>query len=155
MPVTMTGGAARGRPHAGRARPVLLEPWRHSTYPARPAPRSPSPRRRDGTARPREATDRRGRGLTEQTARLLWEACRRDPDPASVRRALAGGADTARAVTAASEHRIGPLLWRALGAAGCLDALGPDRAVLGAMADAFRMEALSSCPVPSPWRSAR
>ncbi len=59
---------------------------------------------------------------------------------------LAGGADVARAVTAASEHRIGPLLWRALGAAGCLDALGPDRAVLGAMADAFRMEALLLLP---------
>jgi len=83
---------------------------------------------------------------TEQTAGLLWEACRRDPDPAAVRRALAGGADTARAVTAASEHRIGPLLWRALGGAGCLRALGPDRAVLGAMADAFRMEALLLLP---------
>ena len=31
--------------------------------------------------------------VTERTATLLWEACRRDPDPAAVRRALAGGAD--------------------------------------------------------------
>ena len=81
-----------------------------------------------------------------QTATLLWEACRRDPDPAAVRRALTGGADVALAGSAASEHRIGPLLWRALGAAGALDALGPDRAVLGATADAFRMEALLLIP---------
>ena len=87
-----------------------------------------------------------GPTVTEHTARLLWEACRRDPDPASVRRALSGGADLARAVTAASEHRIGPLLWRALGAAGHLHALGPDRPVLGALADAFRMEALLLLP---------
>ncbi len=103
---------------------------------APPEDRHPSPGRGGGPAG----------AATEQTARLLWEACRRDPDPASVRRALAGGADMARAVTAASEHRIGPLLWRALGAAGRLDALGPDRAVLGAMADAFRMEALLLLP---------
>jgi hypothetical protein len=83
---------------------------------------------------------------TEATATLLWEACRRDPDPAAVRRALAGGADIARAVPAAADHRIGPLLWRALQAAGSLDALGPDRTVLGGMADAFRMEALLLIP---------
>ena len=85
-------------------------------------------------------------GVTEQTATLLWEACRRDPDPAGVRRALAGGADPAWAVRAASDQRIGALLWRALGAAGSLDALGPDRATLGDMADAFRMEAVLLLP---------
>jgi Uncharacterised nucleotidyltransferase len=84
--------------------------------------------------------------VTEQTATLLWEACRRDPDPASLRRALAGGADVGWAVSAASEQRIGPLLWRALGAADSLDALGPDGAALGGMADAFRMEALLLLP---------
>ena len=84
--------------------------------------------------------------MTEQTATLLWEACRRDPDPAGVRRALAAGADLAWAVRAASEQRIGALLWRALGAAGSLDALGPDRATLGDMADAFRMEAVLLLP---------
>jgi hypothetical protein len=84
--------------------------------------------------------------VTEQTATLLWEACRRDPDPASLRRALAGGADIGWAVSAASEQRIGPLLWRALGAAGSLDALGPDGAALGGMADACRMEALLLLP---------
>ena len=84
--------------------------------------------------------------VAEQTATLLWEACRRDPDPAAIRRAIGGGADVALAVSAAAEHRIGPLLWRALGTAGSLDALGPDRAVLGGMADAFRMEALLLIP---------
>src|SRR3984957_12707580 len=81
-------------------------------------------------------------GVTEQTATLLWEACRRDPDLAGVRRALAGGADPSWAVRAASEQRIGALLWRAIGAAGALDALGPERATLGDMADAFKMEAV-------------
>ena len=84
--------------------------------------------------------------VTEQTATLLWEACRRDPDPAGVRRALAGGANTAWAVRAAADQRIGALLWRALDAAGSLDALGPDRATLGDMADAFRMEAALLLP---------
>jgi putative nucleotidyltransferase-like protein len=77
----------------------------------------------------------------EPTARLLWEACRRDPDSSAVRRALTGGADTALAVAASVEHRIGPLLWRALGAAGARDQLGPEGAVLGSMADTLRMEA--------------
>jgi len=84
--------------------------------------------------------------VTEQTATLLWEACRRDPDPAGVRRALAGEADTGWAVRAASDQRIGALLWRALSAAGSLDALGPDRATLGDMADAFKMEAVLLLP---------
>jgi hypothetical protein len=84
--------------------------------------------------------------VTEQTAALLWESCRRDPDPTGVRQALAGGADPAWAVRAASDQRIGALLWRALDAAGSLDALGPDRATLGDMADAYRMEAALLLP---------
>jgi hypothetical protein len=80
------------------------------------------------------------------TATLLWEACRRDPDPAAVRRALDCGADVARVVVAAGEHRIGPLLWRALGAAGARDALGPARDPFGAAADAYRMEGLILIP---------
>jgi Uncharacterised nucleotidyltransferase len=83
---------------------------------------------------------------TEQTSRLLWESCRRDLDLAAVQRALNGGADTALAVAAVAQHRIGPLLWRALGAAGARDALGPDGAALGRMADAFQMEALLLIP---------
>jgi hypothetical protein len=84
--------------------------------------------------------------VTERTATLLWEACRRDPDPAAVRSALEGGADVAWAVQAASDQRIGGLLWRAVGAAGSLDALGPDRATLGDTAHAFKMEALLLLP---------
>ncbi len=80
------------------------------------------------------------------TARVLWEACRRDPDPAAVRRALIGGADITVAVAAACEHRIGPLLWRALGAAQARDTLGAERTALGGMADAFKMEALLLIP---------
>ena len=67
-----------------------------------------------------------------------------DPDPAAIRRALDGGADLDRAVAAAIDHRIAPLLWRALDAAGACDELGPRRAVLGCMTDTFRMEAPSS-----------
>ena len=70
----------------------------------------------------------------------------RIPTAAEVRRALAGGADLALAVTAAEEHRISPLLWRALGAADALDALGPDRAALHGTADAFAMEAPPAHP---------
>jgi hypothetical protein len=84
--------------------------------------------------------------VTERTATLLWEACRRVPDPSSVRGALTGGADLAWAVSAASDQRVGALLWRALDASGSLDALGPDRAAVGAMADAFKMEALLLLP---------
>jgi hypothetical protein len=83
---------------------------------------------------------------TEQTANLLWEACRREPRADSIRRALAGGADIGWAVSAASEHRIGPLLWRALDVADSLDALGPYGAALGGMADSSRMEALLLLP---------
>ncbi len=82
----------------------------------------------------------------EETSTLLWEACRRQPDPAALRRALAGGADLELAVQAATEHRIGPLLWRALDSADALDELGPLRPVLGGVADAYRMEALLLLP---------
>jgi len=84
--------------------------------------------------------------VAEWTATLLWEACRREPRADSFRRAFAGGADIGWAVSAASEQRIGPLLWRALGAAGSLDALGPDGAALGRVANASRMEALLLLP---------
>jgi len=84
--------------------------------------------------------------VTVSTSLLLWEACRPEPDPVALRRALDGGADPASAVAAAAEHRLGPLLWRALGAAGSLDWLGPEREGLGAAADAYRMEALLLIP---------
>ena len=82
----------------------------------------------------------------EPTSKLLWEACRRVPDVGAVQRALAGGADLSLAVAASAEHRIGPLLWRSLGAAGRRDALGSEHAALGGMAEATRMEALLLIP---------
>jgi hypothetical protein len=99
-----------------------------------------SPKRR--SARPAAGALR----VTEATAELLWEACRRDPDPAAFRRALAGGADIERALAAAMEHRIAPLLWRAFGAADAREKLGTSRSLLCGMADAFRMEAVLLIP---------
>ena len=84
--------------------------------------------------------------VAEWTATLLWEACRREPRADSVRRALAGGADLAWAASAAADHRISPLLWRALGTSGSLDALGTDRAALGGITEALKMEALLLLP---------
>lgn len=75
----------------------------------------------------------------EATSLLLWEACSPDTDPDRVRRALAGDADVTLAVSAAEDHRISPLLWRALDAADALDALGADRPALKATSDAFAM----------------
>jgi hypothetical protein len=83
---------------------------------------------------------------TRATAMLLWEACRRDPDAPAFRRALNCGADIDRAVAAATEHRIAPLLWRAFGAAEARQDLGANRALLCGMADTFRMEALLLIP---------
>ncbi len=89
---------------------------------------------------------RRSEAATAQTARLLWESCRPEPDPGAIRRALDGGADLTWAVSAAAEHRLIPLLWRTLRAAGALDLLGAERDDLGAAADTFRMEALLLIP---------
>ena len=50
------------------------------------------------------------------------------------------------AVRAASDQRVAGLLWRALGTAGSLDQLGPDRARFDDMAEAFRMEGLLLLP---------
>jgi hypothetical protein len=83
---------------------------------------------------------------TAATAVLLWESCRRDPDPPAFRRALNCGADIDRAVAAATDHRIAPLLWRAFGAADVREQLGPRRDALCALADTIKMEALLLIP---------
>jgi hypothetical protein len=80
------------------------------------------------------------------TARLLWEACRRDPEPTAIWRSLEQGADLRQAVELAAAHRLVPLLRRALGEAGALDELGPEREVLDTAADLFKMEALLLIP---------
>jgi Uncharacterised nucleotidyltransferase len=97
-------------------------------------------------AEQREARSAGGLSVNKATAMLLWEACRRDPDPAAFRRALNSGADIDRTLTAAVEHRIAPLLWRAFGAADARDELGSSRAVLCGMADSSRMEAALLIP---------
>jgi Uncharacterised nucleotidyltransferase len=84
--------------------------------------------------------------VIEPTARLLWEACRPEPDRDCVRRVLDGGADVTLAVSAAEEHRISALLWRALDTADVLDMLNADRTSLKGTADAFAMEALLLIP---------
>ena len=88
----------------------------------------------------------RGAGQRRADGPLLWEACRRDPDPAAVRRALDGGADppspSPRPPTTGSARCSGGRS----GVADAHDELGPDRAVLGGMADAFKMEALLLIP---------
>ena len=75
------------------------------------------------------------------TARLLWEACRRVPDPAAVRGALAG-ADLSWAAAAAQQHRIAALLWRALGRAGVADAQAEAQRPLAEYSEVLRAEAL-------------
>lgn len=80
------------------------------------------------------------------TSRLLWEACRRNPRPDAVLKAIANGANVVLASEASVRHRISPLLWRALHAAGLVDALGAAKADFGALADVHRMEALILFP---------
>ena len=114
---------------------VLQSPLRHEVAAVAGGERRHDERMSDGARR-----------VTEQTATLLWEACRRYPDPAAVRRALAAGADPAWAARTASDQRIGALVWRALGAADSLDCLGPDRITLGNMVEALKMEAALLLP---------
>ena len=106
----------------------------------------PGPGRGDGNDEAVSAEGATPAAVTECTAALLWEACRRDPDPASIRRALDGGADLSWAMTAASDQRVGALLWRALGGSGSRHAHGPEWTAFGAMADTFKMEALLLLP---------
>jgi hypothetical protein len=80
------------------------------------------------------------------TARLMWEACHRNPDPQAVRDAVSHGADLAWAVRLALEQRVGPLLWRALEAAGEAEALGEHRSSLESVAEVHLMEGLLLLP---------
>lgn len=80
-------------------------------------------------------------GERRATARLLWEACRRRPDPGVVRAAISDGANVPWVAPVAVQQRIGPLLWRALELAGELDSLGESRGSLAAVVDVHKMEA--------------
>jgi hypothetical protein len=57
----------------------------------------------------------------DPTAALLWEAARPAVRPDAVRQTIESGADMARACEAARRHGLGPMLWRALQAAGGVD----------------------------------
>lgn len=77
----------------------------------------------------------------EPSASLLWAACRVDPDVDAVRRAVDGGADPAVVVPAALANCLGPMLWRALGAADRRAALGGAGQLLRRSADVCRLQA--------------
>jgi len=82
----------------------------------------------------------------QPTARLLWLACHRDPDPVAVARALDAGADPSLAVAAAVGHRVAGLLWRAIEAAGAIDALGEHRPRLEQAVEVQRLRELLLVP---------
>lgn len=83
-----------------------------------------------------------GAAVSIATARLLWEASRRSADPAVVLDALANGADLRWAASAALEHRIAALLWRALCVAGVADVRAEAQRPLATYSRILRAEAL-------------
>ncbi|HUC05732.1 MAG TPA: nucleotidyltransferase family protein [Acidimicrobiales bacterium] len=78
--------------------------------------------------------------VSQPTIALLWEACRRTPDIDAVRVAAEGDLQPATLVHLALANRIGPLLWRALRAAGCEDALGPERSRIEELAHLYALQ---------------
>ena len=101
------------------------------------------PSTRPGDGRATDADLPPGWGTSSlATARLLWEACRRAPDPAVIRGAPATGADLPWAAAAALQHRIAALLWRALGQAGVADPQAKGQRSLAEYSEVLRAEAL-------------
>ncbi|HEY2213744.1 MAG TPA: nucleotidyltransferase family protein, partial [Acidimicrobiales bacterium] len=85
--------------------------------------------------------------VSDATVNLLWEACRPYPDVAAIRAIVDGGdLQPELVVFLALNHRIGPMLWRALTAAGCDDALGDEGTRLRDLSDTFRMQSLTLHP---------
>jgi hypothetical protein len=82
----------------------------------------------------------------EATARLLWAAGRPEPAVDEVRGALDAGPDAPSAITLAKYHGLGPLLWRALGAAERPDGLGVIGDELVAEANVLRAAGLLLLP---------
>ena len=93
------------------------------------------------------AVDDRTVTRTDAAGLLLWEACRRRPDPAAVGRALAADPDPEVVVPAAMAHGLGPMLRRALVGAGAPDALGAPGARLEQVDQVRRLEATLLLPV--------
>lgn len=82
----------------------------------------------------------------DASAALLWTACRREPDPEAVVRALDDGADPGVVVPLALTNGLGPLLWRSLQAAGRPGALGPQGRWLRQISDISRVQAALMLP---------
>ncbi|MHB8437634.1 MAG: nucleotidyltransferase domain-containing protein [Acidimicrobiales bacterium] len=85
-------------------------------------------------------------GTRSATADLLWAAIRRTPEPSEVHGALDRGADVEVALRAAARHRILGLLWRALGVAGSLEALGTHAQAVAELVELQRMRDLLLVP---------
>jgi hypothetical protein len=83
---------------------------------------------------------------TDDTLTLLWEACRRQPDVEAVRSAADGDVQPELLSGLAFVNRLGPLLWRALRAAGREEVLGQWSADFERMSDLFSMQALLLYP---------
>src|SRR4051812_7344748 len=86
-------------------------------------------------------------GAAAPTARLLWAACRPEPDVAEVLAALDDGADASWAAAVAVEGRTGPLLWRTMEELGRLDDFGPDRELLHKEHETRRVQAALLLPI--------
>ena len=82
----------------------------------------------------------------EAAGDLLWEACRREPDVEAIDRILAQRPEPEIVVPAAMAHGLGPMLWRALGAAGARAALGERAGDLETADKVRRLEAAILLP---------
>jgi hypothetical protein len=82
------------------------------------------------------------------TARLLWAACRPEPDVDGIAGEVDRGADLDRAALVAVVQRVGPLLRQSLTKAGLVDDVGGEAsALLRADADLRRFQAGLQLPV--------
>jgi len=94
-----------------------------------------------------EAAPVEGTGAGEAaTGRLLWEACRRRPDPTALRRAVEARPDPAVVFSAAMVHGLVPMLWRALCGAGVGDAMGEWAERFDQVTQVRRLEAMLLLP---------
>ena len=80
------------------------------------------------------------------TADLLWEAGRLELRPDAIRQAFDDGAQPDEAAALARTQGLGPMLWRALGSAGCTARMGGSAELLGREAQLRRVEAVVLIP---------
>jgi hypothetical protein len=81
------------------------------------------------------------------TSSLLWEVCRPEPSIAAIRLAADGNIDPARTASAAIDHGVGPLLWRALGLADRQSRLDEWGETVQAEAELLRCQATLLLPL--------